>query len=120
MCGDINYAPAAPLIWNERLAQASLRHSQDMATRNFFSHDGSDRSDPVDRMTAAGYQGSSFAENIAGGQKNIAAVMRDWMASPDHCQNIMNPAYRDMGAACVKSVTTSRYATYWTQDFGAP
>jgi len=42
MCGTVSYAAAPPVTWNSKLAQAARKHSNDMASNNFFSHTGSD------------------------------------------------------------------------------
>ncbi len=40
-----------------------------------------------------------------------------WMNSPNHCRNIMNPQFEDVGLAVVYE-PSSTYHYYWTQDFG--
>ena len=70
------------------------------------------------RMSAAGYTWSSAGENIATGFQTPWAVVKAWMASPDHCQNILDPTYSDVGTG----LSTHRLGNYgpatWTQDFG--
>jgi uncharacterized protein YkwD len=46
-------------------------------------------------------------------------VMSGWLASAGHCANLMNPVYKDFGAACVRNDATT-YERYWTQVFAAP
>lgn len=115
-CGGTAYAPAPSLGWNEQLTQAATRHSSDMASRNFVSHTGSDGSSASDRAIAAGYRGA-VGENLAGGQTSVAQVMNELLRSPAHCANIMDPAYRSLGAACVSNRATT-YKTHWTQMLG--
>ncbi len=119
LCGNIFYAAAAPLSWDDRLAQAAAGHSRDMADNDFFSHTGSDGSTLFTRIEAAGYPPMAWAENIAAGYGDVASVMAAWLKSPGHCANIMNPAYSDFGAACAMN-GASTYKRYWTQDFAAP
>jgi hypothetical protein len=60
----------------------------------------------------------------ANADATIAQTPRDalaaWMASPEHCTNVLNPDYRQMGtgetASPVASVATD--GGTWTQDFG--
>jgi len=54
------------------------------------------------------------AENIAMGQRNSREVVRDWMNSPGHRANILNPAYRRIGAAAYR---THRGTIFWCQQF---
>ncbi len=118
MCGTTWYAAAPPLQWNEALARAASAHSLDMATNNYFSHTSLDGRSPGDRLSAAGYRWSRYGENIAAGQSTMDAAMTAWLNSPGHCKNIMNARYKDYGIGCAYK-STSRYRTYWTQDFGA-
>lgn len=118
-CGSAGrFASAPPLAWNSQLLQAASGHSQDMATKNYFSHTSQDGRTLVDRITATGYLWQTVGENIAAGYSTVDAVMDGWMASAGHCANVMNPNFKDVGVACVPS-TTSSYRTYWTMDNGA-
>ncbi len=111
------FASAQPLVFDSRLAQAATAHSQDMATRNYFSHTSPSGSTMVTRINAAGYPWSTIGENIAAGYGTVNAVIDGWMASDGHCANLMNPNFRDAALACVAS-STSSYRTYWTLDLG--
>ena len=71
------------------------------------------------RVTNAGYTWSSIAENIAAGTHSPAGVIQQWLNSPGHCANIMNPAYVHMGVAYAVP-STADYSIYWTQLFAAP
>jgi uncharacterized protein YkwD len=120
-CGSRGRFAAAPALnWNDALAQASLVHSDDMVSANFFSHTGSTGQNPGQRIAAAGYASSTWGENIAAGQPTVASVVAGWMASDGHCANIMNPAFRDVGLACVAGNAGNSYRTYWTMALGAP
>ena len=97
---------------DDRLNQACLVHANDMQTNNFFSHTGSDGSQPWDRMERAGYLWRAAGENIAKGQSSVQAAFDAWMNSAGHRANILSTSYVDMGLAHV--------GPYWVQDFGAP
>lgn len=115
-----SFAPAAALSWNALLTQAAEGHSQDMVANNFFAHNSFDGRTFDQRITAAGYNWSRAAENIAAGQQTIAEVMAGWMASDGHCANIMNPALTEIGMVCVSGNASTAYSTYWTMDLGTP
>jgi len=100
------------LVWNAVAAQVALAHSQDMATRSFFSHVNPDGQTPFDRMTAAGITFTTAGENIAWGFSTGQSVFDAWMASPGHRGNIENAAYTHHGVG--------RYGTYWTHVFFTP
>lgn len=108
-------AGCAAVSTNAALQRAAQEHSDDMATRGYFSHTSPDGSTFADRIRAAGYRGGAIGENIAAGQRSAQEVMRGWMASPGHRANILNCAYRDIG---VGYATGGPYGTYWTQTFG--
>jgi uncharacterized protein YkwD len=102
------------LATDARLTNAARLHSQDMVTKNYFDHTGSDGSTFVTREQAAGYPSPS-AENIAWGQRTPADVMTAWMNSAGHKANILNCGSHAVG---VGVVLTSSGVPYWTQDFG--
>lgn len=118
-CGTLTYAPAPALAWNTKLFNASAAHSADMANYNYFSHTGRDGSSFSQRITAAGYNWSAAAENIAAGQTSVEQVMKAWADSPGHCANMMNKNYTEIGVACVRN-DNSKYRTYWTMELARP
>ena len=119
-CGDQSFKPAPPLIWNPALGNAALAHSEDMATRRYFSHNARDGSQAADRAARAGYTWRRVGENIAFGQRSPREAVEGWLDSPGHCANIMNRDFTEMGAA--SGVTPQQQAgiIYWTQVFGTP
>lgn len=110
-CGNIYYAPAPALIWNNQLEKAAYDHSRDMFQNKYFSHTGSDGTSSGDRISNAGYNWRWYGENIAEGYPTEKDVVAGWLSSPGHCANIMNKNYKEMGVAKV--------GDYWTQDFGS-
>ena len=116
-CGTTDYPAVAPLTLNQELIAASEAHSRDMATQNYFAHEGKDGSRVSQRARVAGYSWSSVGENIAYGQRSVDEVMQSWLTSPGHCANIMNERYTEMGVGYALSSQTRR--PYWTQVFGA-
>jgi uncharacterized protein YkwD len=116
-CGSTTYAAVPPLTLDSRLTAAAQGHSTDMATRNFFSHTGSDGSSPWTRITRAGYRFSYAGENIAAGYATVDAVMKGWLASAGHCANIMSRNFVHLGVSYAQG---GSYRHYWTQTFGRP
>lgn len=88
-----------------------------MAQNNYFSHTSQDGRTVGQRITNAGYNWSTYGENIAMGQSSIASVMDSWMKSEGHCANIMNARLTEVAVACVKN-SSSR--NYWTMDLARP
>jgi uncharacterized protein YkwD len=116
-CGGQQFGPAAPRASLGSLRQAARLHSQDMATRNYFDHTSQDGRQVGDRLKAAGYAGSSFGENIAAGEGTSHGTVEQWMKSPGHCSNIMDPGFRTIGVGYAFG-PNSQFGHYWTQDFG--
>jgi uncharacterized protein YkwD len=71
------------------------------------------------RISAAGYVWRSAGENIATGFSTPRSVVHAWMGSTGHCENILNPTFRNVGTG-VSTRPVKGYATgtgTWTQDF---
>lgn len=113
------------LAWNQALQQIARDYSQDMATRNFFSHTDPEGRNFVQRYRRAGFKcairkGFFFGVSTILGGENIAynhlssaivrrngqadaeaqfaaAVVRQWMTSPGHRRNILTRHYQREG-----------------------
>jgi uncharacterized protein YkwD len=119
-CGSKSYPATAPLVLNEVLTDAALAHSREMATLDEFDHRGHDGSTPAARVARAGYgRYRVIGENIAAGVMTPAEVTQGWLDSPPHCENIMDPRFREIGIAFAVNPASSE-VVYWTQDFAAP
>ena len=119
-CGGRLHSAVGPLTLNRALTVAALAHSQDMAKNREFEHRGHDGSSPAARVSRAGYGGYVVVgENIAAGAMSPAEVTRGWLDSPDHCENIMDPRFTEIGIAYGVN-TASEEIVYWTQDFAQP
>ncbi|SBW18993.1 hypothetical protein FDG2_0913 [Candidatus Protofrankia californiensis] len=110
-------AGCGALTADPRLTTAAQTHSADMSAHNYFSHNSQDGRTPFQRMAKAGYEFSMAAENIAAGQRTPAEVVRGWMNSAGHRENILNCSLKQIG---VGYAAGGSYGTYWTQDFGTP
>lgn len=121
-------AGRANLSIDSRLVTAARNHAQDIVVHNpTDQHRGSDGSQVGTRVTRAGYAWRSVGENIfslrgndgtlqyrdsngnlqtcvpPNGQINTAPreVVRGWMCSSGHRNNIVNGAFRDTGVGAV-------------------
>jgi uncharacterized protein YkwD len=118
VCGGVAFAATGSVGWDVQLQNAASTHSIDMATNNFFSHTSASNGSTLrQRVPAAGYNYSTAGENIAAGQTSVAQVMADWVNSPSHCSNLMNPVFKDVGISCVIN-TAATYQYYWTMELG--
>ncbi len=106
----------SPLKSEPKLTQAALGHARDMAEHGKMAHEGSDGSTPTQRAERRGYRHVKTGENVAYGQPTVESVMRAWMNSPHHKENILG-AYSEMGAA---RVLDAQERPYWSVSFGTP
>lgn len=133
-----------PLLeFDIKLSEIARKHSKDIATRNFFSHENPDGEDPTDRANREGYGcrkdfGSYYTDGIAENifqnnlydsityingipihdwsiQEEIAqSTVQGWMNSPGHRQNILTDTYDKEG---IGLAIASDDKVYVTQDF---
>ncbi|MEZ5015938.1 MAG: CAP domain-containing protein [Flavipsychrobacter sp.] len=108
-CGETYYPPTTILSWNDSLAIAAQKQSNYMEQHKTLTHTGANNSDPGDRITATGYQWSTYGENAAVDYPNDEALIKGWLGSKGHCKNIMNPNFKEVGMG--------GSGAYWTQVF---
>jgi uncharacterized protein YkwD len=118
-CGAQLFAPAAPLERSTLLERVALEHSRDMAAHDYLDHIGRDASTPAARASRAGYRWRVVGENIASGATTAAEVVEGWLASPEHCANIMDPRFTETAVAYAASAESTA-GIYWTQMFAQP
>ncbi|HSW98553.1 MAG TPA: CAP domain-containing protein [Candidatus Saccharimonadales bacterium] len=85
------------LVLNSQLDNAAQAKANDMAARNYWSHDTPDGQSPWTFFTAAGYQYQTAGENLAYGFDTSANTVTAWMNSPGHRANILNTTYTEVG-----------------------
>ena len=101
---------------NTDLDRSAERWTLEMVSHHEFTHG----SNFASRITAAGFHWSQAGENIAAGYPTPASVVRGWMASAGHCENILDPSYRDVGTGLSPGAAIASAPGTWTQDFGLP
>jgi uncharacterized protein YkwD len=89
---------------NAALAVAAAAHSDDMVARGYFEHNTPEGGTFDERVMAAGYaangEGWSLGENLIWGTGELATpagLMRAWMNSEHHRENILKAGYRELG-----------------------
>jgi hypothetical protein len=86
------------LKWDPTLAAAALQHAQRMASQNTLSHQLPGEPDMLARAKQAGAHFSSLAENVAEGP-NAENIHQQWMHSPPHRANLLDPQLNSIGIA---------------------
>ena len=87
---------------------SARQKSAEMASKGYFSHTSPTYGSPFDQMKANGVSYRSAAENIAMGQRTAEEVVKGWMESPGHRQNILTPIIRISVLVMTKTETTGR------------
>ena len=118
-CGEHAFGPAPPVRLSGTLAGVAFGHANDMARHDYFEHQDLAGHSPADRVRAVGYQEKMVGENIAYGPKSADEVVRGWLDSPGHCENIMDPRFAEMGIAYAAG-QSSRRGLFWVQLLVAP
>lgn len=102
------------LIGNSRLERSAQGWTNEMVSHRDFTHGA----DFASRISAVGFHWSYVGENIAAGFETPSAVVRGWMESTGHCQNILSPVYRMVGTGVSGGAPQANAKGTWTQDFG--
>jgi uncharacterized protein YkwD len=114
---------------NGKLRRAAAGYSRLMVSQGFFSHVSPGGSTLESRVNSTHYldgaRSWSIGENIAWGTGPLGtprAIVKAWMNSPGHRENILNGTYRDIGigiatGAPIPAGAAAGGGTY-TTDFG--
>ena len=105
-------AGAGPLRWDPELAVAARQHCLLMAQESQISHRYRGEPEPAERAAQAGAHFSLFEENVALGP-DPATIHQQWMHSPGHRTNLLNPAVDRVGVA----VVAGRRGLYAVADY---
>ena len=105
-------AGAGPLKWDPALAAAARQHCLRMAQEGPISHQYRGEPEPAQRAALAGAHFSLIEENVALGP-DPATIHQQWMHSPGHRTNLLNPAVDRVGVA----VVAGRHGLYAVADY---
>ena len=85
-----------------------------------IDHDEFSHARFIARVDAVHYDWQTASENIATGYLTPSQAVAAWMASPDHCRNILDPQVRNVGTGEAPAPVRgwARGPSTWTQDFG--
>lgn len=104
-----------PLAGDAALDKLARSRSEDMAVRNYFSHDTPDGTNLFDMLRQLGIPYRSAGENIAmntAGSLQTATVAFDgWMNSSGHKANILRTTFGKLGVGVYRSNSGKTYLT---------
>jgi uncharacterized protein YkwD len=111
-----------PLRRSPDLDRAAQEHAGDLLRRGYYKHVSPEGSTPLSRASAAGYRADLIAENLHQRTGPIEAVMDDWLRSPAHRRNLLDPGASDLGVGLAigpgYGLDPSGYRVIWVQSFG--
>lgn len=110
----------APLKYNATLSQSAAAKAQDMFTNNYWAHNSPQGKTPWDFFKSAGYQYSVAGENLAKDFYDTEGLIKAWMNSPTHRDNIVNPKYQEIGIGVVNGILNGVKTTLVVQHFALP
>ncbi len=106
------------VILSSTLEAQATQYACEMIHYDFFGHENDTTGSTLtDRAAEFGYDYWIIGENLAAGQPSPAQAVADWLASPCHRENILNPAFTELGVGVRAG---GDYGIYWVQEFGRP
>jgi len=105
-----------PLLPDDKLSGIARLKSIDMLVYHYCGHESPVYGSPFDMLIRFGIDYRHAGENVAMGFGTPEAVMKGWMESPGHRDNILNGDYEKIGVGVVVGADKTYY---WTQLFMA-
>lgn len=106
------------LTVDPELTQAALSKAADMFTRDYWAHVSPTGTQPWFFITNAGYAYRYAGENLARDFSDSASVVKAWMDSPTHRDNLLSARYQNIGVAVVDGKLGGQETTLVVQMFG--
>ena len=108
------------LQYNSVLSESATKKAQDMFTNNYWAHTSSTGTSPWDFFKSVGYKYSVAGENLARDFYDTDSLMKAWMDSPTHRENIISSKYQEIGIGVVNGILGGVKTTLVVQHFGTP
>lgn len=110
----------SPLHYNSLLAESATKKGEDMFKNNYWAHNSPTGTTPWDFFKSEGYEYSIAGENLAKDFYDADSIMKAWMNSPTHRDNIINSKYQEVGIGVVSGILNGVKTTIVIQHFGTP
>jgi len=108
-----------PLTVNKKLTNAATSKAKHLIQHNYFSHNSPAGKQFSERIIESGYNFQIVGENLAIGFDTNKDVMKAWMDSPKHKENILNEKYNEIGLVVMQGDIDGNLETIIVQIFGA-
>jgi uncharacterized protein YkwD len=105
-----------PMSVDPKLAEIARRHAREMAEKDKLDTKDSDGLSPLERIQKQRLRYQAFGQSDASGQPTAADVLKSWLDSKVHKDNLLGPYSRiGVGYATAKGGTP-----YWSVIFARP
>ena len=109
-----------PLTYNSVLSESAKEKAEDMFVNNYWAHNSPQGKTPWTFFNTVGYKYSTAGENLAKDFYDTDSLVKAWMNSPTHKENIINNKYKEIGIAVVNGTLGDIKTTLVVQHFGTP
>lgn len=105
---------------NSKLDLSAKAKTEDMIARQYFEHQSPIGEKVADLVEKTGYEFIVLGENLAMGNfENDQDLIKAWMDSPGHRENILNPNYKEIGVSVIKGMFEGKEVWMAVQHFGS-
>ncbi len=108
-----------PLVLSEKLSSAARWKADNMFQNNYWAHFAPDGTSPWDFIKNSGYDYAYAGENLAKGFTHSEAVVKAWMESESHRENMLSDKYKEVGFAIVEGHLLGEETVLIVEMFGA-
>lgn len=108
------------LVLNESLSKAAYKKALDMFANDYWAHVSPSGTEPWDFIVAENYDYTYAGENLAKNFSSSSDVVKAWIESPSHRENLLSRNYKEVGFAVVNGTLNGFETTLVVQMFGQP
>lgn len=108
------------LTLSAKLNKAANLKAQDMFADQYWSHNAPDGTLPWKWLGDVGYDYSEAGENLAMNYSLTANVMKAWMNSPEHRENVLKGSYQEVGFSIVSGTLNNKPTTIIVALYAVP
>ncbi len=101
------------------LAGAAEAKAHDMFAKDYWAHTAPDGTEPWKFFVDSGYKYRFAGENLARDFGDAPSVVKAWVSSRTHRENLLSARYHDIGVAAVQGELNGVQTTLVVQFFGS-
>ena len=108
-----------PLVLNEQLSKAAMLKGTNMLEKDYWAHNAPDGTTPWKFIKEVNYDYVYAGENLARGFTTSSDIIKAWIASPTHRDNMFSQNYSDIGFAVLEGELVGEDTTLVVEMFGS-